>query len=99
MRLNTSRRNLELSWQLSSSSPFLSCREIARLTKVSVQTSANHRALGQILKAKFPRLRLWKLSLVDARRVRGRRRSTTRMSRGNRCREPYSFAIRATSAT
>ena len=28
-----------------------------------------HRALGLVLKAKFPRLRLWKLSLVDARRV------------------------------
>lgn len=69
MRCNTSRENLETCWRLSACCLWLSCRAIARLTGTSVMTSANHRHLGLSLRARYPRLRLYRLPLQEARRI------------------------------
>lgn len=69
MRLSIPRSRLELTWQLASSVPWLSCRQIHRLTGASVQTVANHRTLGHRLKTTCPRLRLYRLPLNEARQL------------------------------
>ena len=57
---------LELTWKVCAAS-WLSCREVRALTGASIQTVSNLRREARRLRLLYPRLRLWKLSLRDAR--------------------------------
>jgi len=69
MRCNISRSSLELTWKLSACCHWLSCREVAKLTGSAIQTSANHRALADRIRAPFPRMKLYRLELRIARQI------------------------------
>jgi len=66
MNMKCSPSDLQNAWSLVSHEQ-LSVRTIARLTGVSRGTAHIHRQLYRHLRVKFPRLRLQKLSLLDAR--------------------------------
>jgi hypothetical protein len=60
---------MERAW-LRSLAPWLSCREIARDTGVSIQTAANLRRFAKEFQHRWPKLQLCRIRLVEARAIR-----------------------------
>jgi hypothetical protein len=66
---------LELAWKVSLA-PWLSCRQVQEATGANRQTVCNMRRDARKLRSLFPRLRVYRVGLREARALLGGKRSS-----------------------